>query len=62
MQQLKKMWISSYPALLNAAEGDIEEGLIFVGENVDRCNEIISVKELVNKLTEETLMCLNQDT
>lgn len=45
-------------ALLNASEGDIEEGLIFVGENVDWCNEIIPVKELVNKLTEETLMCL----
>ncbi|MBF0345676.1 MAG: nitronate monooxygenase [Nitrospirae bacterium] len=44
--------------LLNAAEGNLEEGFAFAGSNAYRCNEIVSVKSLVKKLVEETLLCL----
>ncbi|MCR5144141.1 MAG: nitronate monooxygenase [Lachnospiraceae bacterium] len=40
-------------ALINAVEGRVDEGLIFVGENVDRIKEIISVDELMKKLLNE---------
>ncbi|NCC80520.1 MAG: nitronate monooxygenase, partial [Clostridia bacterium] len=39
-------------ALIHSAEGT--EGLIFAGSNAFRVNEIISVKELMRKLIEET--------
>lgn len=37
-------------ALINAVEGNVEEGLIFVGENVDRINEIMTVHDLLEEL------------
>lgn len=40
-------------ALINAQQGDIDNGLIFCGTNAYRVNEIISVTELINKLTTE---------
>ena len=40
-------------ALMNAQKGNIKNGLIFAGENVHRCQEIVSVKELMNTLVEE---------
>ena len=40
-------------ALMNAQKGNMKHGLEFAGENVYRCQEIVSVKELMNTLVEE---------
>lgn len=40
--------------LVNAAEGNLDEAFAFSGENSYRCNEIVTVKQLVDQLTEET--------
>ena len=40
-------------ALTNAKKGDLEEGFAFVGANAYRVDKIISVKELIETLTEE---------
>jgi len=39
--------------LANAAEGNLNESFAFAGSNAWRCNEIVPVKLLVNKLVEE---------
>jgi len=39
--------------LVNAADGVLEESFAFAGVNVYKCSEIISVKELIQKLKEE---------
>jgi NAD(P)H-dependent flavin oxidoreductase YrpB (nitropropane dioxygenase family) len=39
--------------LANAAEGNLDESFAFAGSNAWRCNEIIPVRLLVNKLVEE---------
>jgi nitronate monooxygenase len=44
--------------LTNASDGNLDEGFVFIGENVHRLKEIIPVKELINTLVEETLECL----
>jgi NAD(P)H-dependent flavin oxidoreductase YrpB (nitropropane dioxygenase family) len=41
-------------ALTNAAEGNLDEGYVFAGSNAYRCNEIIPVKKLIEKLVAET--------
>ena len=38
-------------ALVNAVEGDLDNGLIFCGANVGRINKIVSVHELMQELT-----------
>lgn len=40
--------------LANAAEGKLDEAFVFAGENAYRCNKIVSVKELIDQLSEET--------
>ncbi|WP_461204520.1 NAD(P)H-dependent flavin oxidoreductase [Clostridium sp. DL1XJH146] len=40
-------------ALINAVNGDIENGLIFAGANTFKLNKIITVKKLINNLIEE---------
>ncbi len=40
-------------ALVNAVKGNIEEGLVFVGNNAYKLDKIITVKELMNNLEEE---------
>jgi NAD(P)H-dependent flavin oxidoreductase YrpB (nitropropane dioxygenase family) len=40
-------------ALTNAQKGNMKHGLEFAGSNVYRCQEIVSVKELMNTLVEE---------
>ncbi len=40
-------------ALANAAEGNLDEGLVFAGSNAYRCNEIVSVKSLMDQLVKE---------
>ena len=42
-------------ALINAVSGNIEDGLIFCGENASRINKISSVYEVMNELKEEIL-------
>lgn len=39
-------------ALINSVKGNLDEGLIFCGSNVSKANKIISVKELMQELTE----------
>lgn len=39
-------------ALINAVEGDLDNGLIFCGSNVGRIKEITTVEKLMNELTE----------
>ena len=41
-------------ALLNASEGNLAEGFVFVGSNVHRVTEIVPVKHLIQKLAQET--------
>jgi NAD(P)H-dependent flavin oxidoreductase YrpB (nitropropane dioxygenase family) len=40
-------------ALLNSYFGDVENGLIFCGQNAYRCHEIVTVKELIKDLVDE---------
>jgi len=40
-------------ALMNAQKGNSKHGLEFAGENVFQCQEIVSVKELMNTLVKE---------
>lgn len=40
-------------ALANAAEGNLDEGFVFAGSNAYRCNEIVSVKHLMDELVAE---------
>lgn len=42
-------------ALINGAIGNLEEALIFCGDNVSRIKSIVSVKELMQELEEELL-------
>ena len=42
-------------ALANAAEGNLDEGLLFAGSNVYKCNEIVSVKQLMDELVAEAI-------
>jgi len=44
--------------LANAAEGKMDESFAFAGSNAYRCNEIVSVKALVEKLSEELVLAL----
>ena len=44
--------------LANAAQGKLDESFVFAGSNAYRCNEIVSVKTLIEKLTEELVSAL----
>jgi NAD(P)H-dependent flavin oxidoreductase YrpB (nitropropane dioxygenase family) len=44
--------------LTNASDGNLDEGFVFIGENVHRLHEIVPVKELINTLIVERLDCL----
>jgi len=37
-------------ALVDAVKGDVDNGLVFCGDNVDRINEIVSVHQLMSEL------------
>lgn len=47
-------------ALLNAATGDLNNAVIFCGADVVRINKIVSVKELLDGLVNETIFELNK--
>ena len=40
-------------ALINAQRGNLERGFAFFGANAYRCQEIVSVKELISTLSKE---------
>ncbi len=40
-------------ALINAANGDLENGFVFVGSNTDKVNRIVSVKDVMKELVDE---------
>ena len=40
-------------ALINAVKGDVDNGLIFCGENVYKVNKISKVKEIIDEIQEE---------
>jgi len=41
-------------ALVASVEGDVDNGLVFMGSNANRVDKIVSVKELMNELVTET--------
>ena len=41
-------------ALINAAEGNLKDGFVFVGSNAYRIDRMVSVKDLIKELAEET--------
>lgn len=47
-------------ALINSVKGNLDEGLIFCGSNVDKINKIVTAKELMKELVNEaeTELCL----
>lgn len=45
-------------ALINAVKGNVDDGLIFCGSNVDRIDKITTVKELMQELVQEAEMAL----
>ncbi len=47
--------------LANAAEGNLDESFAFAGSNAWRCNEIVPVRVVVNKLVEEYQVELCED-
>ncbi len=47
--------------LANAANGNMEDSFCFAGENVYRCDTIVSVKELIAELVEQYQQCLQQE-
>jgi len=42
-------------ALVNAAKGNLDEGIVLAGTNVSRVTKIVSVKELINELVSEAI-------
>jgi len=48
-------------ALIDAAEGDLDNAVVFAGTNVSRVNKIVSVKELVDEIVAETLEEFQKD-
>ncbi len=47
--------------LVNAAEGNLDEAFAFSGSNAYRCSEIVSVKQLIDQLSEETTYHLSRN-
>lgn len=45
-------------ALINAVKGNLNEGLIFCGSNVDKIDKITTVKELMQELVQQTELAL----
>jgi nitronate monooxygenase len=46
--------------LSNASMGKLDESFVFAGSNAYKCNEIITVRELVDKLKDELFSALNK--
>jgi NAD(P)H-dependent flavin oxidoreductase YrpB (nitropropane dioxygenase family) len=47
-------------ALLNARQGDLDNGFAFAGANVYRIDRIVPVKELINELVESAEVALDE--
>ncbi len=48
-------------ALIDAAEGDMDNAVVFAGTNVSRIDKIVPVKELIDELVSETIEALNDN-
>jgi len=48
-------------ALCNASRGDMDNAVVFAGSNVSRVEKIVSVKELMDEITDEALRELNNE-
>ena len=46
--------------MTNAVTGKIDDAVVFAGSNVYRVNKIVSVKELMDEIVEETIAALNK--
>ncbi len=46
-------------ALINAVQGNVDEGLVFVGSNVYRIDKIVSVRKLIQELLNELILAPN---
>ncbi len=55
--EYKKISFCISNALLNAKRGLVERGLVFAGYNAHRVNKIVSVKELIESLSQEYDLC-----
>ena len=42
-------------ALVNAAKGNVDEGIVLAGTNVSRITKIVSVKELIDEIVSEAI-------
>jgi len=40
-------------ALIHSAKGEIEQGLVFAGSNLDRIDRMVSVKSILDEIVEE---------
>jgi len=49
-------------ALCDAADGNIDNAVVFAGSNVSRVKDIVSVKELMDELVNETIAALAQES
>ncbi|MFH1378738.1 MAG: nitronate monooxygenase family protein [bacterium] len=49
-------------SMFNATIGDVDNAVVFAGQNVTRVKKIISVKELIESLVKQTLRYLNKKT
>ncbi len=47
-------------ALIASAQGNVEDGLVFVGSNAFKMKEIVTVKELIKELVNEAAQFLNK--
>ena len=47
-------------ALFNAVIGDLDNAIVFAGKNVSRVKKIVSVKELMDEIVQETIEELNK--
>lgn len=47
-------------AMCNATDGDIDNAVVFAGQNVVKVKEIVTVKELMDELVNETLTEMNK--
>ena len=48
-------------ALINAADGDIDNAVVLAGTNVPRVKKIVPVKELIDEIVTETVEELNKE-
>ena len=48
-------------ALIEAVDGNVDNGIVFAGSNVSRVDKIVPVKELIDEIVSETIEELNSE-